>query len=68
MADPERQPRPKRRADDGYRLRVESITYLGDDVASARAIENFLRLSRARDRQRAVELETDDGRAGDGRV
>jgi len=59
MADPARQRKPKRRGDDSYRLRVESITYLGDDAAAARAIENFLRLSRARDRQRAVELEAD---------
>lgn len=59
MADPARQPRPKRRRDDGYRLRVESITYLGDDAAAARAIENFLRLSRSRDRQGPVELEAD---------
>jgi hypothetical protein len=59
MADPARQPRPKRRRDDGYELRVESITYLGDDPAAARAIENFLRLSRSRERQRAMELEPD---------
>lgn len=59
MADSERLPRRKRRDDKTYCLRVESITYLGDNVASARAIENFLRLSRARDRQRAVELEAD---------
>jgi hypothetical protein len=41
--------RPKN--DPTYRLRVESITYLGDDAAAARAIENFLRLSRIRAEQ-----------------
>jgi len=46
--DDETKPKRSRRRDDGYRLRVESITYLGDDVAAARAIENFLRLSRSR--------------------
>lgn len=66
MADPARPARPKRPPKDGYRLRVESIVYLGDDAAAAQAIENFLRLSRARDRQRPVELETDDGRRSDG--
>ena len=67
MADPERQPRRKRPTDATYCLRVESITYLGDDVASARAIENFLRLSRSRDRQRAVDLEPDRPDAEPGR-
>lgn len=60
MADPARQPRPKRRPDDGYELRVESITYLGDDAKAARGIEEFLQLRRLRKRQRAVELETDE--------
>ena len=63
---PNRTERPKRRGDDGYRLHVESITYLGDDVAAARAIENFLRLRRSRDRQQAEELKPDERVDGGG--
>jgi len=51
--------RPPRRQPNGYRLRVERITYLGDDAAAARAIEEFLRLSRLAERQRAKEREVD---------
>jgi hypothetical protein len=50
-------PKRSRRHEHGYRLRVESITYLGDDAAAARAIENFLRLSRSRDEQPKTEAD-----------
>jgi hypothetical protein len=46
---------PRKRRDDGYRLRVESITYLGDDAAAARGIVEFLRLSRLTEIDRARE-------------
>jgi hypothetical protein len=58
---PTDRPAPPRRRRDSYKLRVESITYLGDDAAAAKAIENVLRLSRLSDgRQRAEELELDE--------
>lgn len=59
---PEPEPKPaRRRRDDGYELRVVSIEYLGDNVAAAQAIEEFLRLSRAQKRQRAIHLQADEG-------
>jgi hypothetical protein len=48
--------RPAQQA--SYRLRLESITYLGDDSAAARGIEKFLRLSRLREQQ-PRQLESD---------
>jgi len=50
--------RTPRKRPDNYQLRVESITYLGDDKAAARAIENFLRLRRPP--QRPEQLKPDD--------
>jgi hypothetical protein len=41
----------------GYRLRVVSITYAGDDAAAARGIADFLRLRRAR-RQQELQIES----------
>ena len=55
MTDPARK---QRKRHDNYRLRVESVTYLGDDKAAARAIENFLKLRRPP--ERPEQLKPDD--------
>lgn len=64
-------PEPQR-PEQPYRLRIASITYLRDDAAAARGIEEFLRLRRARDRTVEPQVEepgeVDDSGETDGRV
>jgi hypothetical protein len=50
----EPQPNRKKPRDQDYRLRIASVTYLGDDAAAARAILEFLRLSRQRQAEREL--------------
>lgn len=55
------EPQRRRKPNDGYQLRIESITYQGDDTLGARAIQEFLRLRRlGRTRERAVEIQPDN--------
>jgi hypothetical protein len=56
----------RRRGREGYRLHVESITYLGDDGAAAKGIQEFLRLCRLAENERATQLEPNEVRDVDG--
>jgi hypothetical protein len=54
-------PEPKlKKLERPYRLRITRVTYQGDDAAAARGIEEFLRLSRLRDRPVQTDVEEPD--------